>query len=260
MLDPMRLTPQILHYNSVGSTNSEVERLALEGAPEGLCVVADEQTAGRGRLQRQWISPLGSGLYFTILLRPQISEAKWPLITLLAAIAVSEVLRNHLAIQPDIKWPNDVLVDDRKISGILAEAFETPTGRALALGIGINLTANAFPRELLDTAISIEEATGRQVEREAILSQLLSSLIYYYGVMNDGPDNQIIDEWCKRSSYANGKAVQIATGGETIRGVTRGLETNGALRVETANGKIQIIHAGDVTRARENIANPSESQ
>ena len=248
----MTLTPHILRFDSLGSTNSEAERLAIEGAAEGLCIVADEQTAGRGRLQREWISPRGAGLYFTILLRPQIAQARWPLVTMLAAIAVSDVLNKRCAIQSDIKWPNDVLVADRKICGILAETFDTPTGHAIALGIGINIAIGAFPPGLSSTAISLEEATGQRVEREAILSLLVPRLIHYYQLLNDGQDRQIIDEWCKRSSYANDKVVQIVAGNDTIRGVTRGLEMNGALRVQITNGTIKTVHAGDVTTTREN--------
>ena len=255
----MLLAPRILRFESLDSTNSEAERLALEGAEEGLCIVADEQTAGRGRLQREWSSPKGAGLYFTMLLRPQIPQASWPLITLFAAIAVSDVLFEQCRIEADIKWPNDVLVAGRKICGILAETLDTPTGRAVALGIGINLTVEAFPPRLLSTAISVEEATGQRVERETILSPLVWRLIHYHRLLHDGHDRKIIDEWSKRSSYAHGKLVQIVTGDETIRGVTHGLEMNGALRLQTADGKIKRVYAGDVTTVRENSINLANS-
>ncbi len=255
----MTLIPRILRFDSVDSTNSQAERLALEGAEEGLCIVADEQTAGRGRLRREWSSPKGAGLYFTMLLRPRIPQASWPLITLLASIAVTDVLREQCRLESDIKWPNDVLVTGRKICGILAETSDTPTGRAIALGIGINLTAEAFPPTLLKTAISLEEATGQPVKRDTILSPLVPALIRYYQLLNDGQDGQIIAEWCKRSSYANDKFVQIVTSDETIRGVTHGLERNGALRLRTADGKIKIVYAGDVTTLREDSRTPSNS-
>jgi BirA family transcriptional regulator, biotin operon repressor / biotin---[acetyl-CoA-carboxylase] ligase len=147
--------------------------MASEGAGEGLSIVADEQTAGRGRLQRAWSSPKGVGLYFSILLRPRIATFHWPLITFMAALAVGDALNEAAGINTDIKWPNDLLSGERKICGILAEAIETPAGRAVVLGIGINLTPQAFPEELKTVATSVWEATGRQPERETILAALL---------------------------------------------------------------------------------------
>ena len=246
----MMLTPQILRFPSLTSTNSEATRLASEGAAEGLCIVADEQTAGRGRLQRPWISPSGAGIYCSILLRPKIAMAKWPLITLAAALGVVDALAAVCEIEADIKWPNDILVNGRKACGILAETADTPSGRALVVGIGINLTSNGFPRELRSTATSLEEATGHPVEREPVLQALISALDHYYQLLHQGYDTQLISRWCEQSSYANGKSVSVASGDESIVGMTRGLEADGALRVETPKGKIRIIHAGDVTAVR----------
>src|SRR5215212_7940613 len=129
-----RLTPTVLRFDSLPSTNTEAARQAALGVPEGLCVVAREQTAGRGRRERAWASPKDAGLYFSLLLRPELQPASWPLITLAAALAA------------DIKWPNDLLASGRKLCGILAEACETPRGRACVVGVGINLSDGAFPR------------------------------------------------------------------------------------------------------------------
>src|SRR5215207_9563978 len=153
--------PKVLRFESLPSTNTELARLASEGAAEGLAVVADEQTAGRGRLQRAWSSPKGAGLYFSILLRPTIPQNYWPLITFMAALAAGDALREACGLQTDIKWPNDLLSGERKMCGILAEAIDTPAGRAVIVGIGINLTQNAFPPELANTATSVAEANGR---------------------------------------------------------------------------------------------------
>ncbi len=142
-------TPQILQFDSLASTNLEAARQAIEGAAEGVCVVAAEQTAGRGRLQREWVSPKNAGLYFSIILRPQFEQSVWPLLTLMAAIAVHDALLDSCALKTDIKWPNDIMVNDKKLCGILAETVETPRGRAVVLGIGINLTKDSFPPETL---------------------------------------------------------------------------------------------------------------
>src|ERR1041385_3324676 len=159
-------TPTILRFDSLPSTNTEAARQASLGAPEGLCVVAREQTAGRGRQQRAWVSPKDAGLYFSIVLRPKLDARAWPLVTLAAALAVSDALLEACALETDIKWPNDLLAGGRKLCGILAETFDTPRGRAAVLGIGVNLTNRAFPPEILSAATSVEEQTGSAPERE----------------------------------------------------------------------------------------------
>jgi BirA family biotin operon repressor/biotin-[acetyl-CoA-carboxylase] ligase len=246
-----RFNPTVLRYDSLPSTNSEVARLALEGAVEGLCVVANEQTAGRGRLGRKWMSPAGAGLYFSILLKPSVEMNKWPLLTLLAAVAVHDALRDTCGLETDIKWPNDIVAGGRKLCGILAETLEADKGRAVILGIGINLSAAAFPPDLRSAAISLEEATSEACDGETILEVLLCSVARYYEIFQtSGGSRQIIDTWCNYSSYAQGKQIRVLVGGEILEGTTRGLEGDGALRVETVDGAIEIVRAGDVTAVR----------
>jgi BirA family transcriptional regulator, biotin operon repressor / biotin---[acetyl-CoA-carboxylase] ligase len=242
------LKPKVLRFESLPSTNTELARLASERAAEGLAVLADEQTAGRGRLQRAWSSPKGAGLYFSILLRPAIPQNHWPLITFMAALAVGDALSEACGLRTDIKWPNDLLSGERKICGILAEAIDTPAGRAVIVGIGINLTQNAFPVELANLATSVAEATGRQPEREMILAALLQSLSRWYAVL-DKPE-QITAAWSSRSSYGEGKLVQVSNGDETWQGTTCGIEPDGALRLRTTSGEIKVIRAGDVYSVR----------
>jgi BirA family biotin operon repressor/biotin-[acetyl-CoA-carboxylase] ligase len=244
------MKPRILRYESVPSTNTEVARLAAEGAAEGLAIVADEQTAGRGRLQRAWSSTKGAGLYFSILLRPNLALDRWPLLTFVAALATGDALLEASQVQTDIKWPNDLLANERKICGILAEAIETPTGRAVVLGIGINLTNQAFPPELINAATSVANESGRSPERESILAALLNALARWYSLLQE-PEGaeKIVAAWSSRSSYASGKLVQVTNGDETLQGLTRGIENDGALQLETAQG-IQLIRAGDVTSVR----------
>ncbi len=244
-------TPQILRFDSLPSTNLEAARRASEGAPEGLCVVAGEQTAGRGRLQRNWVSPKGAGLYFSILLRPRFEQSSWPLLTLMSAIAVHDALLQACSLQSDIKWPNDILVNEKKVCGILAETVETPAGRAVVVGIGVNLTKNSLPEELLTEATSVEAAAGQVQKLEVVLVALIEALGKYYARLKqpEGPD-AIIHEWCARSSYGQGKKIRVLDGDESLTGTTRGLESDGSLRVETAEGKIRTIRTGDVTSVR----------
>jgi BirA family biotin operon repressor/biotin-[acetyl-CoA-carboxylase] ligase len=234
------LKPKVLRFESLPSTNTELARMASEGAAEGLAVLADEQTAGRGRLQRAWSSPKGAGLYFSMLLRPAIPVDQWPLITFMAALAVGDALREAAGVQTDIKWPNDLLSGERKICGILAETIDTPGGRAVIIGIGINLRPNAFPE-----GTSVMEATGLQPDREAILAALLSALVRWYSLL--GEREKILAAWASRSSYANGKLVQVKNGDEVWQGTTCGVELDGALRLRTGNGEVKIIRAGDVS-------------
>jgi len=242
---------RILRFESLPSTNLEVARLAAEGAPEGVCVVADEQTAGRGRLERRWISPKGAGLYFSILLRPQVDQSEWPLLTLMASLAVQQALAKAFNLETDIKWPNDVLADERKLCGVLAETTESPLGRAIVLGIGINLKDEAFPAELEEVATSVERASGRQATTDELIKPLVEALRDYYDLLSSGNGREaIIDEWTRKSSYASGKQVRVTNGPDVVEGTTQGLAADGALRIRTVDGELKIIHTGDVTRLR----------
>jgi BirA family biotin operon repressor/biotin-[acetyl-CoA-carboxylase] ligase len=242
------LKPKVLRFESLPSTNTELARLAAEGAAEGLAIVADEQTAGRGRLQRGWSSPKGAGLYFSILLRPETPQEHWPLITFMAALAVGDALSEASGVQTDIKWPNDLLSGERKICGILAEAIDTPARRAVIVGIGINLTRDAFPGELADVATSVSQASGRQPERESILAALLRALSRWYSLLQEPAGREkIVAAWSNRSSYATGKPVQVSNGDEMWQGTTCGVEHDGALRLSTASGEIRLVRAGDVS-------------
>ena len=245
------LTPQILRFDSLPSTNVEAARRAIEGAAEGLCVVAGEQTAGRGRLQRQWVSPKGAGLYFSVILRPSFEQSAWPLLTLMAAVAVHDALRDSYALETDIKWPNDVLANDKKLCGILAETVETSLGRAVVVGIGINLARNSFPAVLDKAATSVEAITEQTPDLEVVLEALVLSFANYYQMLQQpyGPQT-IALEWCKRSSYSEGKRIRVSYGNENFLGTTRGLESDGALRVQTSAGEIKTVRAGEVTAVR----------
>ena len=241
----------VLRYDSLPSTNTEAARQAAAGAAEGLCVVAREQTAGRGRQQRAWASPKDAGLYFSVVLRPQLDPPAWPLLTFAAALAARDALRQSFALDTDIKWPNDLLADGRKLCGILAEAVETERGRACVVGVGINLTRDAYPPELRAQATSVEEATGTTPDREELLTTLVRALARRYEQLHapDGP-TEIVNDWAAASSYAAGRRVRVTLSDEAFDGTTRGLEPDGALRVETIDGSIKIVRAGDVTTIR----------
>jgi BirA family biotin operon repressor/biotin-[acetyl-CoA-carboxylase] ligase len=250
MRSPFHVT--IMRFDSLPSTNTEAAREAVAGAPEGLCVVAREQTAGRGRRERAWVSPKDAGLYFSVVLRPRLESSRWPLITLMAAVVVRDALMEACGLATDIKWSNDLLAGGRKVCGILAEAIETPRGRACVLGVGVNLTESAFPPEISERATSVEAETGTPPERDALLAALVRQLARRYEELHEpGGAEATLRAWSAASSYAEGKRVRVALGdGEEIEGVTRGLEPDGALRVELEGGEIRIVRAGDVTALR----------
>lgn len=245
----MNLT--ILRFESINSTNTEALDQARRGAEEGLCVIARQQTAGRGRHGRDWISEPDAGLYFSIVLRPKIENKFLPLLTLMSAVAVTDVLQELYHLEPDIKWANDIHINGKKICGILAEMTETPQGLVVVVGIGINLKPTNFPAEIAEIATSVETETKQKTDVEELLYSLTRFLSYFYDILQSaGGTRAILEAWQKRSSYASGKPVRVSLPGETITGTTDGLEENGALRVKTETGELKIVQAGDVERLR----------
>ncbi|HVS20205.1 MAG TPA: biotin--[acetyl-CoA-carboxylase] ligase [Pyrinomonadaceae bacterium] len=246
-----KVQPTILRFDSIDSTNLEATRQAKAGAREGLCIVAREQTSGRGRLDRSWQSPRDAGLYFSVVLRPQLEMKAWPLITLMAALAVSDALMKACNLRVDIKWPNDVCVGEQKLCGILAETIETDAGPAAILGIGINLNGDGLPQDLHNVATSVEAVTRCKHDGERVLEELVKAIGERYDLLQSPQGSEhTIREWCANSSYAIGRRVRVSLNSEAFEGTTRGLESDGALRVETTDDKIRIVRAGDVTALR----------
>jgi BirA family transcriptional regulator, biotin operon repressor / biotin---[acetyl-CoA-carboxylase] ligase len=241
----------VFRFDSIDSTNTEALKQARLGADEGVCVVAGHQTAGRGRHGRVWASPPNSGLYFSVVLRPRIDARLLPLITLTAGIAVYDVLF-EFGLKPDIKWVNDVLVGDKKISGILAETTETAKGIAVVVGIGVNLTSSNFPPEIAEVATSVAGESGRTASFAEVEERLLRYFGYWYEILSDpeGPA-EILNAWRQRSSYFSGKRVRVQLGKDAVTGVTDGLESDGALRLKIDGGDRLVVQAGDVERLRE---------
>jgi BirA family biotin operon repressor/biotin-[acetyl-CoA-carboxylase] ligase len=188
----------------------------------------------------------------SMVLRPELDRSSQPLITLMAGIAVHDAIRD-LGMSPDIKWVNDILIGDRKICGILAEAIDTPLGQAVILGIGVNLSSSNFPVEIASTATSVEAETGQRLSAEVVAEPITRNIQHCYEMLKgDNGAAKIVKEWSERSSYCVGKRVRVTIGGNTVEGITDGLEENGALRVINADGSIEIIQAGDVERVRAN--------
>ncbi|MEK6407060.1 MAG: biotin--[acetyl-CoA-carboxylase] ligase [Acidobacteriota bacterium] len=242
-----RLGSAFLRFDTVSSTNDIAKELAASGAPEGLCVIAREQTSGRGRQGRSWSSPPGEGLYLSLILRPAIKAADSAVITLAAAVAVAEALAADFQVPADIKWPNDVLASGRKICGILVEsAIENNRLQYAVMGIGVNVAQRIFPPEIGESATSLSLETGRPVAPEDFLKPLLDRLERWYTTATARPD-RVIARWEELSSYARGCAVRVESSAGSIEGVTRGLTAAGALVIELSNGETREIVSGEVS-------------
>lgn len=244
---------QLVHLQTVDSTNSYLK--SMVDAPEWTCVTADRQTAGRGRRDRQWHSAPGEGLYLSILLRPSSAFKDLGLLSLLAAIAVAETITELIGrsvTNVDIKWPNDVMVDERKISGILVESSGMANGESLRVivGIGVNLNQTQFPSPLNATATSCRLLTGRMVDHDDFRDALLDCFWYWYQRWLSGESGVIISRWCQFSTYASGRPVSIDLDGQTLNGITAGLDDHGALLLRTGDGDLRKIIAGEVRRLR----------
>lgn len=241
----------VYQYASVTSTNDVARELAESGAGEGTTVVAEEQTAGRGRFGRSWLSPRSEGLYHSLILRPDIPPSDAPVLTLVAAVALAELVRERYHPAVDIKWPNDVLIRERKFAGILAEAEMVHNALSyVIIGIGINLNQTSFPPEVAAQATSIKLETGRVSDPDEVRQKLYFKLDAWYDLFLRQGAADIIRQWCELSSYAEGKSVKVITGDRTIAGVTRGLTPDGALIIETSTGDRETILTGEVQSLR----------
>lgn len=227
----------------------------MTDAPEFTCVVADEQTAGRGRRDRTWHSSPGDGLYLSVLLRPTPSTTKIPLLSLMTAVAVAETMIGHGVNGVDIKWPNDVLINGRKVCGILVEGVSAKAGETrIIVGIGVNLNHEHFPEEIRQTASSVRMETCQEVTVDEFRDQLLLKLVEWYERWKAGKEQMILDRWQQLSSYARDCLVTIAFDQELIEGQTVGLNAAGALMVQTHDGQLRTILAGEISRLRKREA------
>jgi BirA family biotin operon repressor/biotin-[acetyl-CoA-carboxylase] ligase len=234
-----------LHWLSrASSTNDVAAHLANLGAEEGTTVVADAQTAGRGRMGREWFSPAGAGLYVSIVLKP--ARDRSALLTLAAGVALVEGVRASTGLSPEIKWPNDLLVGRRKLAGILAEAAAQGTDlEFVVLGFGVNLRQAAYPPELANRVTSIEGEVGRPADRALVLGEILSSLATRYGDLQQGRFDAILGAWRLHAASLRGALVEWDTVGGVRRGRAEDIDATGALLVR-GDGRTDRLIAGEV--------------
>lgn len=230
-------------HDEVGSTNDVATAAADNGAPEGLVVAANAQSSGRGRLGRTWASPPGAGLYVSVVLRP-LPHAL-PLVTIAAGVAVAEGVEAASGLSPCVKWPNDVYVGSRKLSGILAEAGSSAAGDHVVVGFGINLRAAALPPDVAAHATSIESELGRSVDRGLVLAECLAAFANRYRLLQGGTRDAVISAWRSRAAQHLGRPVEFDAEDGARRGIAHDIDARGALLVRVGDRTVRVI-SGEV--------------
>jgi BirA family biotin operon repressor/biotin-[acetyl-CoA-carboxylase] ligase len=248
----------LIYFPTVGSTNDAAARLAAAGAPEGTTVVAEAQTAGRGRLGRTWFSPPGAGLYVSVVIRPDAGDRDGSgraavagpglpaALTLAVGVALAEAIRETTGLPAEIKWPNDLVFERRKLAGILAEA--SAQGAELdyvILGVGVNIRPVTYPPDVAQRATSIEAELGRTIDRGLLLATALENLSACREALRRGEVGGVLERWRRMSPSAVGARVEWRTPGGAVRGRTAGLDVDGALLVDR-DGRIERVVAGEV--------------
>ena len=236
-------------FQSTTSTNDVVEKLARDGVKEGVVVFAESQTRGRGRLGRKWLSPARKGLWFSVLLRPDLPPLETTRLTVASATALRRALHAHTGLEAEIKWPNDLLIHGRKTAGILTElSAELDHIKYVILGIGVdvNLSSADFPAELRQQATSLKAELGRPVSRPQLAVAILRELDEDYARIGAGRFAELADEWEKHCTTI-GRNVAIRAGDRQVRGRAEALSEEGALLLRTEHGHLERIVGGDVT-------------
>lgn len=244
---------EIIRLGVIGSTSSTALELGRQGAATGTVVVAESQTGGRGRLNRNWLSPPATGLYFSIILRPRLAAGDLPKITLAAGVAVCKAIENELGLTPTIKWPNDILLEDRKAGGILSETgpiAETTAGQQtlVVVGIGLNIKkpAGGFPPELQEKATALAEHLDKEVVGEDLILPIADDLERQVGLLEKGEFQRILDQWKQRDGVKGKKLTWVTPAGEKVIGTSLGPDPDGMLQVKDEHGKIHTVISGDV--------------
>ena len=252
-LGDQEIGAKIFHFFKTDSTNTVAARLASERAPHGAVVLAEEQTGGRGRFGRTWYSEKSSGIYASIILRPPLSPAATPGITLMAGLAAQQAVLNATGLCPDIRWPNDLLLNGRKICGILTEmSAEVDRLHSVVVGIGINVNHRRMPPELAEIATSLRIEGHKTYSRLHLLVALLGEVQKFYHLLLEEGTAAIAARWRACSSFAQGKRVRVVTGKGEFQGVTCGLEPGGALRVRLEDGHEESLISGEIFELKGN--------
>jgi len=246
-------TRNIIRLDVTESTNAAALEAGRQGAAPGTVIVAEAQTAGRGRLKRSWLSPPGMGLYFTIILRPELAPEQLPKITLAAGVAVCKAVETEHALRPQIKWPNDLVLDGRKFGGILAETETmhnmSPGQQPLVVvGVGLNLfpPEAGFPAELKKRATALSLYAVRKISPEMLLDACVVSIEEAVRRLEKGDFPEILREWMARDAIRDKILTWVTPGGQKVTGVSLGPDADGILRIRDQAGVMHTVLSGDI--------------
>ena len=238
----------VVYFDETDSTNNVIKRLAEEGGVHGTLAVADAQTGGKGRRGRPWNAPRGVGIWMSLLLRPDIAPADASMITLISALAVSDGIRETTGLDSVIKWPNDVVVNGKKLCGILTEmSSEIDHVNYVVPGIGINVNTESFPEEIRQVATSVYLETGKMVNRSRIIGAVLRHYEKYYDIFMQKKDMTDLLEIYNRRLANNGAPVRVLDPAGEYTGTALGINHRGELLVETETGEVRNVLSGEVS-------------
>ncbi len=242
---------EIYCYDMVESTNTEALSLARDDAVEGTIILAEAQSKGRGRQGRSWISPPSTGLYLSVILRPQTLPELRPRLSLVAAVAAASAI-DQIGVRPGLKWPNDIMIGHRKVGGILTEAcFDKKDPGFVIVGVGINVNTDPtdFSASTRDLATSLSLHTGKVISRLALLKELLYQLENWYELFRKDSFGGILKAWHEYETFL-GSSVEVRFGDSTLLGIAEDLDSDGALLVRDRDGHVHRVVAGDIVRCR----------
>lgn len=238
----------ICFYEKTGSTNDEIKRLAMQGAPEGTLALAEFQDKGKGRRGRSWVTPAGSAVAMSLLLRPSISPVNASMVTLVMGLAVTAACRELYQIDARIKWPNDVVAGGKKICGILTEmSVGAEHINYVIIGVGINTFVEKFPEELEQTAVSLHQVIGRRPERAELIAAVMKNFEEYYEKFVEKEDLSLLQEEYNGYLAGRGGIVRVLEPGNEYQGISEGINERGELQVRRAEGSIESVYAGEVS-------------
>lgn len=248
LMDESWLIHKVYYYEQVESTNTTAKQLAEQGAPSGSLVIAESQRAGKGRRGKGWISPKGSGIWMSLILKPDLNPLSASMLTLVAALAVSRGIDMAAGMETQIKWPNDIIFKGKKICGILTEmSSELDHIHYIVTGIGINVNITELPDELKMIATSCYLATGRQINRVELIGCIMKEMKYYYELFMIQHDLSLfLDQYHQRLANKD-KEVKVIGQTEGYQGVARGITETGELLVEMEDGSIRKVISGEVS-------------
>ncbi len=242
---------EIHYFNEVDSTNNVAKELAKQGADEGTIVIAESQSMGRGRRGKKWISPEG-GIWMSIILRPEIDPAKAPQLTLVTGVAVAETLKNECRLDVGIKWPNDILVGEKKVCGILTEAqasMENVKHLVVGIGIDLNVDVEHFPPKLREGATSLKFELEEEIHSTELIQKFLLNFEHRYNEFKEGKFPEILKEW-RMFSKTIGNYVEVHKRGRTVKGEAVGINKEGVLILELEDGSLTKVISGECIHAK----------